>query len=47
MNQQAQDLLMQAPNTASDKALRELHIQLSPKAKQALEDERSKDATAA
>jgi aspartyl-tRNA synthetase len=47
MNQQAQDLLMQAPNIADEKALRELHIQLSPKAKQALEEERTKDASAA
>jgi aspartyl-tRNA synthetase len=42
MNQQAQDLLMQAPNVATEKALRELHIQLSPKAKQALEEEKAK-----
>ena len=48
MNQQAQDLLMQAPNVATEKALRELHIQLSPKAKQALDDEREKaDAVSA
>ncbi|MES2985419.1 MAG: aspartate--tRNA ligase [Pseudomonadota bacterium] len=46
MNQQAQDLLMQAPNMADEKALRELHIQLSPKAKQALEDEKNKDVAA-
>ncbi len=42
MNQQAQDLLMNAPNTVSEKQLRELNIQLSPKAKQALEDEKAK-----
>lgn len=42
MNQQAQDLLMQAPNVANEKQLRELHIQLSPKAKQTLEDEKQK-----
>jgi aspartyl-tRNA synthetase len=42
MNQQAQDLLMQAPNTANEKQLRELHIQLSPKAKAALEEEAAK-----
>ena len=47
MNQQAQDLLMQAPNVADDKALRELHIQLSPKARQALEEERNKASDAA
>ncbi len=46
MNQQAQDLLMQAPNTASEKQLRELHIQLSPKAKAALEEEKNKEAAA-
>jgi aspartyl-tRNA synthetase len=46
MNQQAQDLLMQAPNTATEKALRELHIQLSPKAKAALEEEKTKEAAA-
>ena len=46
MNQQAQDLLMQAPNVATEKALRELHIQLSPKAKAALEEEKSKEAAA-
>ena len=39
MNQQAQDLLMQAPNVAGEKHLRELNIQLSPKAKQLLEEE--------
>lgn len=42
MNQQAQDLLMQAPNTATVKALRELHIQLSPKAVATLEEEAAK-----
>jgi aspartyl-tRNA synthetase len=47
MNQQAQDLLMQAPNTATEKQLRELHIQLSPKAKQALDEAGKKDASAA
>lgn len=46
MNQQAQDLLMQAPNTANEKQLRELNIQLSPKAKQLLEEEKQKDAAA-
>ena len=47
MNQQAQDLLMQAPNVAGDKHLRELNIQLSPKAKQLLEEERAKATDAA
>lgn len=46
MNQQAQDLLMQAPNVAGDKHLRELNIQLSPKAKQLLEEEKNKEAAA-
>ena len=47
MNQQAQDLLMQAPNVATEKALRELNIQLSPKAKTALEEEKAKTPDAA
>lgn len=47
MNQQAQDLLMQAPNTATIKQLRELHIQLSPKAVAALEEEKAKSGEAA
>lgn len=42
MNQKAEDLLMQAPNTADEKQLRELNIQLSPKAKQALAEEQEK-----
>lgn len=33
MNQKAEDLMMQAPAYVEDKQLRELHIQLSPKAK--------------
>ncbi len=33
LNQSAQDLLMNAPNTVTDKHLRELHIMLSPKLK--------------
>jgi aspartyl-tRNA synthetase len=36
MNQKAEDLLMQAPNVADERQLRELHLQLSPKAKQLL-----------
>jgi aspartyl-tRNA synthetase len=44
MNQQAQDLLMQAPNSVDEKALRDLHIQLSPKAKAALEEAKQKAA---
>ncbi len=42
MNQKAEDLLMQAPNVADDKQLRELHIQISPKAKQILAEEAEK-----
>ena len=42
MNQKAEDLLMQAPNVADDKQLRELHLQLSPKAKQLLAEELEK-----
>jgi aspartyl-tRNA synthetase len=30
LNQQAQDLMMQAPNEATDKQLKELHIRLAP-----------------
>ena len=47
MNQQAQDLLMQAPNVVDHKALRELNIQLSPKATKLLEEEKLKDEAAA
>jgi aspartyl-tRNA synthetase len=47
MNQQAQDLLMQAPNTATDKQLRELHIELNKKAKATLEEEKAKTEAAA
>ncbi len=43
MNQKAEDLLMQAPSPADDKQLRELHLQLSPKAKQLLAEESEKD----
>jgi len=42
MNQKAEDLLMQAPNVADEKQLRELHLQLSPKAKQLLAEEAEK-----
>lgn len=45
MNQKAEDLLMQAPNVADDKQLRELHLQLSPKAKQLLAEEAEKAKT--
>ncbi len=45
MNQKAEDLLMQAPAFVEDKQLRELHIQLSPKAK-ALKEGKDKDAAA-
>ena len=47
MNQQAQDLLMQAPNTANEKQLRELHIELNKKAQAALSEENAKDEAAA
>jgi aspartyl-tRNA synthetase len=47
MNQQAQDLLMQAPNIVDEKALRELHIQLSPKAKTLLAEAQQKSTDAA
>jgi aspartyl-tRNA synthetase len=40
MNQKAEDLLMQAPNIAEDKQLRELHLQLSPKALKILAEEK-------
>ena len=33
MNQQARDLMMQAPSPVDDKQLRELHIRLAPQAK--------------
>lgn len=39
MNQKAEDLLMGAPATATEKQLRELHIQLSHKAREALAKE--------
>jgi len=42
MNQKAEDLLMQAPAPADDKQLRELHLQLSPKAKTLLAEENEK-----
>lgn len=42
MNQKAEDLLMQAPNVADDKQLRELHLQLSPKALKILAEEKEK-----
>ena len=41
MNQRAQDLLMNAPAIVDDKQLRELHIQLSPKAKTAIDSEKA------
>jgi aspartyl-tRNA synthetase len=43
MNQKAEDLLMQAPNVASEKQLRELNLQLSPKALKLLAEEKEKD----
>jgi aspartyl-tRNA synthetase len=47
MNQQAQDLLMNAPNTVSEKQLRELHIQLAPKAKKLIDEQAAKGSDAA
>ncbi|MCD6035013.1 MAG: aspS [Rickettsiales bacterium] len=44
MNQQAQDLLMNAPAEADPKHLRELHIQLSAKARQLLDEQQAKKA---
>lgn len=38
MNQKAEDLLMSAPSTVDSKQLRELNIQLSPKARKILEE---------
>ena len=46
MNQKAEDLLMQAPAPADDKQLRELHLQLSPKAKAILAEENEKSSAA-
>jgi aspartyl-tRNA synthetase len=46
MNQKAEDLLMQAPAPADDKQLRELHLQLSPKAKTLLAEETGKASAA-
>ncbi len=43
MNQQAQDLLMNAPAPVDEKQLRELNLQLSVKAKEALEKRASGD----
>ncbi len=40
LNQQAQDLLMSAPSRVEDKQLRELNIQLSPKATKTLQEEK-------
>ncbi len=47
MNQKAQDLLMNAPAMVDDKQLRELHIQLSAKAKSAIDAEKSTNGEAA
>ena len=47
MNQKAEDLLMQAPAPADDKQLRELHLQLSPKAKALLAGDTEKTGNAA
>jgi len=45
MNQRAQDLMMGAPSVVSPKQLRELNIQLSPKAREATETARSGEST--
>ncbi len=45
MNQRAEDLLMGAPSPADEKHLREINIQLSPKARQALSE--ADDSTSA
>ena len=44
MNQKAEDLLMNAPATVDDAQLKELNIQLSVKARQALEEEHEMEA---
>ena len=46
MNQKGQDLLMNAPSEANFEQLRELNIQLSLKAKKALEDKNNNDLEA-
>jgi aspartyl-tRNA synthetase len=46
MNQQAEDILMGAPCEATEKQLRELNIQLSPKARQVLAEEKEKPEAA-
>ncbi|MDB2414452.1 aspartate--tRNA ligase [Rickettsiales bacterium] len=47
MNQKAEDLLMNAPSTIDVKQLRELNIQLSPKARQILEKAQNPEDEAA
>src|SRR5205085_11644552 len=46
LNQRAEDLLMQAPAPATDRQLRELSLQLTPKAKALLEEEKQKGEAA-
>lgn len=46
MNQQAEDLMMQAPSEVNETQLRELHIQLSHTAKAALQEEKQKNQAA-
>ena len=41
MNQKAEDLMMQAPAFVEDKQLRELYLQLAPKAKEAVEKDKA------
>lgn len=43
MNQKAEDLLMSAPSKVDTKQLRELNIQLSPKARKLLEEDEEKE----
>ncbi len=47
LNQNGQDLLMNAPSVVNEKALREVHIQLSHVAKKALDEEAEKAAVQA
>jgi aspartyl-tRNA synthetase len=46
MNQKAEDLMMQAPAFVEDKQLRELYLQLAPKAKEAVNKSGDKDKAA-
>ena len=46
MNQKAEDLMMQAPAYVEEKQLRELNLQLAPKAKEAATKDSGKDKAA-